>query len=339
MTANPHCPRCAGTGIFYAYQKETVVTQTLGLNDGSGIIEVSEEYESADLEMVYDFNGNMLKAEKLGVYISIENPPIKGTFLYAVMKAKTARRIAEAGCEDAGGGYFRVKGLQSRRAGIDGLYHTAPADIIGIGKIIDAAGNEWQAEEFRADMFRVKPPNANEEPSEIAEPLSVQGVEYVPPFIFAMLSQNLTEADSKEVVDAKGDAICSFPYNCDVGDDDVLTVLSGTYTQKEAVNRVAAEYDVIGAFFVMDVSSCFGVGREYQKGIDFILAGTNRIKWLCADAPAPGETYSVTFQVCPTYKVIKTIPQVRVAENQRLPKKAVVKFYSAYGEKKGVNRQ
>jgi hypothetical protein len=89
----------------------------------------------------------------------------------------------------------------------------------------------------------------------------------------------------------------------------------------------------------MDIVSCTGLRREYRKGADYILAGTNRIKWLCGDAPEPGEAYSIAYHICPTYKVVKSIPQVRTSENQRLPKKAVVKLYATHGEKRGVNRQ
>jgi hypothetical protein len=346
MQPDPRCPRCKGTGVFYSNQKEIVVTETLGFADKTGIVEVQEQYESATLNMIYDYNGKKYPAEKDGVYISIDEPVEKGTYLYAVMNLKTVKRIMEAECENIGGGYYRINGLQSRKAGIDGLYQTAPGDIEKIEKIIDAAGHEWEVGEFRADMFTLKPQPAPEplaepldEPVELAEPLTAHGVEYVPPFLFALMSQNLSKPDEKMLVDAKGDALCTFPYNCNVGDDDTLTVLVGSHIQKEVVNRVNFEYDVIGAYFVLDITSCVGIGREYRKGEDFLLCGTNRIKWLCDDAPATGEAYSITYQVCPTYKVIKAIPQIRTSENQRLPKKVIVQLISQYGEKKGVNQQ
>lgn len=91
-----------------------------------------------------------------------------------------------------------------------------------------------------------------------------------------MLSQELSKEDEKYLVDAKGDAICTFPYNCDVGDDDTLTALVGSYTQKEVINRVDFEYDVIGAYFVLDITSCVGIDREYIKGVDYLLAGTTK---------------------------------------------------------------
>jgi hypothetical protein len=339
MQPDPHCERCGGLGIFYTYQKNFIVTQTVGINDNSGIIEVLPEYEGAALIDVFDYDGKKYPAEKTGVYISLDSPVDKGTYLYVVMSMDTLKKLDEAACEDAGGGYYRVNGLRSRRAGIDGLYQTAPGDIEKIAVIIDADGREYHPKELRADMFYIEPLKIGNEVQEIAEPLTAKGIEYVPPFVFALLSQNLSKSDAEEVVNAQGDAILTFPYNCDVGDDDVLTALAGTYTQKETVNRVEGVDDVVGAYFVMDIVSCIGIDREYRKGTDYILAGTNRIKWLCEDAPAPGEAYSITYQINPTYRVVKSIPQVRTSENQRLPKKAVVKLYGTYGEKRGVNRQ
>jgi hypothetical protein len=341
MQPDPRCPRCKGIGVFYSYQKEIVVTQTLGIIDNTGVLEVSEEYETAALDTVYDHDGKKYPATKHGVYISLETAPQKGKFFYVVMLQKTLRRVRKALCENTGGGYYRIQGLQSRKEGIDGLYHTAPGDIQKIEKVADANGLILEIGELRTDMFTVKLPSApdDEDPPEIVEPLTAYGIEYIPPFILALQSQNLEGADEKMVTELKGDGICSFPYNCDIGEDDTLTVLAGSFTKKDVINRVDSDFDVIDAYFVSDITSCTGINRDYRKGVDFIIAGTNRIKWLCDDAPIAGEAYSITYQICPTYKVIKAIPQIRTSENQRLPKKSVVKLHAAYGEKRGINQQ
>jgi len=341
MQPNPRCPRCKGIGVFYSYQKDLIVTETLGVIDNTGVLEVSEEYETALLDSVYDYDGKKYPATKHGIYISLETAPPKGMFLYVVMLQETLRHVRKALCENTGGGYYRIEGLQSRRAGIDGLYHTAPGDIQRIERVADANGLVLEIGELRTDMFTVKPPPApaDGDPPEIVEPLTAYGVEYIPPFILALQSQNLEKADEKTITELEGDAICSFPYNCDIGEDDTLTVLAGSFTKKDVINRVQGDFDVIDAYFVSDITSCTGINRDYRKGVDFIIAGTNRIKWLCDDAPAAGEAYSITYQICPTYKVIKAIPQIRTSENQRLPKKAVVKLHAAYGEKRGINQQ
>jgi hypothetical protein len=307
------------------------------ITDDSGIMEVSDEYENCNLEFVYDYAGKRYAAEKEGKFICITDPdlPINGTYLYVVMIQNVVNLLDNADCQDAGGGYYRVLGIQFRREGIDGLYYTAPGDIVKIGKITDAMGVEYQAKELRTDLFYIEPLLD----TEITEPLTVENVEYVPPFLFALLSQNLSKEDNEAMVEAHGEAVLTFPYNCDVSDGDILTVLSGTYTQKEVVRCVEEGNDAIGAYFVTDIVSCIGNERDYKEGVDFLLVGTNYIKWLCEDSPLPGEAYSLTYKICPTYKVVKSIPQVRTSENQRLPKKAIIQLFGTYGEKRRANQQ
>jgi hypothetical protein len=308
--------------------------------DDTPILDVGEEYADAALEAVYDFDGRKYAAEKNGQFVSVfGNLPIKGTYLTVVMRQDAVRRLAGAECENTGCGYYRVNGLRSRRSGIDGIYHTAPGDIVSIAKIADAAGREYEATELRTDLFRIVPQEEDGVSVPIAEPVRAEGIDYVPPFVFALLNQNLSKEDSEILIETKGDALLSFPYNCDVSEGDILTALSGTYTQKEVLNRVAGADDTIGAYFVTDIVSCIGVSREYRAGDDFILVGTNYLHWLCEDAPEPGEAYSLTYRICPTYKVAKNIPQIRTSENQRLPKKAVLQLFSTYGEHRRANQQ
>jgi len=330
-------------GYRYSYQPQITVAEEVMVSDDSGIIEVPEEFADTALELVYDFQGRKYPAEKHGQFITLSECPAKGTYLTAVMSQNTAQVLEEAGCENAGGGYFRVDGLRCRKEGIEGIHYTAPADIERIEKITDAAGLEYEASELRTDMFRILPKtetvNGAEREIPITEPVTARGVEYVPPFIFALLSQNLSKEDSEILAVCKGDAVLTFPYNCDVSEGDILTALSGTHTQKEVVTRTDEAADTIGAYFVTKIVSCIGREREYREGIDFILAGTNYLRWLCPDAPERGDSYSLTFQLCPTYKVVKGIPQIRSSENQRLPKKAIVQYFGAYGEQRRANQQ
>ena len=154
-----------------------------------------------------------------------------------------------------------------------------------------------------------------------------------------ILNQNLSKSDEQVMQENNGDAVLTFPYGYDVATDDVITVLSGTYTQKNIIVKKDDEYDVIPAYFVDEIVKCVGENREYVSGTDFIVCGTNYIKWLCDDCPEEGEGYSITYKVFPTYKVVKSIPQIRTSENQRMPKKAVIKLYDTYGEARGVNKK
>jgi hypothetical protein len=234
--------------------------------DHSGIVELPAAYEHCRLNFVYDYNGVTYKeAIKRGTFVLLNTAtiPVKGTYISVVMQQDTVLRVQSALCENAGGGYFRVQGLRSRRAGIDGLYHTAPGDMIRIGTIIDAAGNTYETKELRTDMFYIDPIMDGETARAIVEPLLAKDIEYIPPFLFALLNQNLSKTDELAMMKSGGDAMLTFPYSYDVSTGDVLTVLSGTYTQKEVVKRIEGIDDTIGAFFVQEVVSCMGISRNY----------------------------------------------------------------------------
>ena len=253
------------------------------------------------------------------------------------------KELNDVECHAVGNGFYRVEGLRVSRTNIEGLYHDAPGDIEEIDGITDLEGHTFRASEIRQDCILVEPVEIMENGEKILlfppETLKIKTVKYIPPFVFVILNQNLSKSDAQVMQELNGDGVLTFPYDFDVSNDDVLTVLSGTYTVKSIIEKKEAEYDVIPAYFVESVVNCTGKEREYLPGVDFILCGTNYIKWLCDDCPEDGEAYSITYRVNPTYKVVKAIPQIRTSENQRMPKKAVVKLYDTYGEARGVNRK
>lgn len=341
---NIRCNKCGGRGFVYDCQKFADSVQTVMAWDNTGILEVDSEYEDAELLKVWDNSGNEIPAEKKGVYVEMKKTPVKGEYYNILMRDPLAITVKKAETENTGANYYRVKNLKVRRSGIDGIFYTSPCDILSIGKITDAAGIEYTAKELRQDCFLIEPVKSKDEDGNeilepITDPVTVENVEFVKPSVFALLNQNLNKADSQMVVEANGDAVLTFPYSHDVAENDVVTVLSGTITKKETVNRIKHEFDTISAFFVESVTKCTGLEREYYQGKDFLLVGTNRMKWICEDAPKEGETYSIVYRVFPTYVVMKNIPQLRSSEDQRMPKKAVVKYYNSYSEMTKVNRQ
>ena len=349
-----HCTKCGGLGWVYTWQEAKTINETVMCSDTSGIVEVSSDYEECELVKVYDTDGNTYTdAVKQGCYVILGATPEKGAYVTVVMRQTELKTLETAECEKLGAGYYRVEGLRKSRSDIDGLYHDVPCDIEAIEAITDAAGNVYEAVEFRQDCFYIEPltetttttddeGNETETTSEIeiTEPVTAAGVSYLEPALFVLLSQNLNETDAQALEAVGGDAVLTFPYNCDVAEGDVLTVLSGSFTQKAVIKRkVDTAFDVIEAYFVDEITRCFSSDREYTTGEDFLLLGANRIKWLAEDAPEEGENYSVVYKVCPTYRVLQNIPQIRTSENQRMPKKAVVKLLASYAENRKLNRQ
>lgn len=352
MQPDIHCPYCAGRGYTYTYLKNQITYKTVMLFNDKGILELENtlQIKQAELLELYDMKGNKYPTAKKNcnfIYLNTENIPEKGTYFTVVLRQKLVETLESATAEKNNMGYYTIKELTNSRTNIEGIYYQAPSDIISIGTIVDAAGIEYRATEFRLNQFRIEPTTDSEYEEEIpiTEPVTVENVEYVKPFIFVLLSQNLSKGDAQAVEEVSGDAVCSFPYECDVANDDILTVLAGTYTQKDIIVKSGYETDTIGADFVYDIVSVKGiidgVEVEYKQGIDFILVGTNKIRWLedGENIPENGEAYSITYHIMPTYRVVKQIPQVRTSENQRFPKKVVVKLFSAYADKAGVNVQ
>ena len=352
MQPDIHCHYCAGRGFTYTYLKNQIIYKTLLLFNSDGILELDDnlQMKQAELLELYDNKGNRYThAKKLCnyIYLNSEIEPVKGTYFTAVMRKKIVETLESATAEKNNMGYYTILGLTNSRTNIEGIYYEAPSDIVSIGKITDSAGIEYKATEFRLNQFRIEPtvdPETDEE-IPITEPVICENIENIPPFIFVLLSQNLSNADERAVAEANGDAVCTFPYECDVADGDILTVLAGSYTQKDVIVRSNYKTDTIGADFVYDIVAVKaiidGEEVEYKQGVDFILVGTNKIKWLedGENEPEIGEAFSITYHIMPTYRVVKQIPQVRTSENQRFPKKVVVKLFAAYAEKAGVNVQ
>lgn len=350
MQPDIHCKKCGGLGLTYGYQDKAIVTQTVMVKDFSGIIEIDEKYKVCPLNKCYDNSGVVYpNATKTGNFIMLNTPylPVKGTYITVVMTEAVLKTVENVEADSVGNNWYRVRGLRSSRTNIEGLYHNVPGDIEELGEVTDGE-HTFTVKEIRQDCIFVESLVIENEDAEEGEEtivinppdvLTVKSLKYIPPFTFVILNQNLSKSDAQVMQDNNGDAVLTFPYEYDVSNDDVITVLSGTYTQKNVVTKKEDEYDVIPAYFVDEVISCIGKEREYVPGIDFILCGANYLKWLCNDCPEDGEGYSITYRVYPTYKVVKAIPQIRTSENQRMPKKAVIKLYDTYGEARGVNKK
>lgn len=315
--------------------------------DLNGILDVGDSYLDDSLVKVYDCNGNVYtQTEKFGQFISLNAKSfVKGSYFNVVLKREIAKKIESIVLEYCGGNYYKVSGIDSRRMNIDGIYYTAPGDVISIGRVFDESGEEFKVEQYRLNLAYIPPKIVEiKETGEKTEvypngSLTAKNVKYIEPFTFAVLNQNLNKADFAQMEAAHGDAVVTFPYSCDVSENDVLTVLAGTITQKSMVVHTKEDYDVLPAFFVESIVKIIGKEKEFENGVDYVLIGTNGIKWISGNKPDVREVYSATYKIYPTYTVVKSIPQLRSSENQRFPKKAIVQLFSSYSEMRGVNRQ
>jgi hypothetical protein len=207
-----------------------------------------------------------------------------------------------------------------------------PGDLIGINAALDRDGSEIDIYEFRNDTVRLNDKEAN-------HPLTAFGIKFLKPYKFFVLSQSLDDEDEALLKLHQGDAVSTFQYKHKVSEGDVITVLSGANTRKALIKRRNADYDdILPDYFVSGVSYLANSKKEFIEGGDFIIVGANKIHWI-TDPPIEGENISVMYEYYPTYRVHKSVPQLRSSEDQRIPRKAVLKLFVSFQESRGVNQQ
>ena len=327
-----HCKKCGGTGFLYGYQR--AYTGTLRLQAINGFVELPEENAQCTVEKIYNYAGVSLAFLQSGRYLELIDPPVpltRGELLDVVFTDSLVATKAEAKLTRICNGVYRVNGLQVTPSTIQGVYYTPFCDVVKIGAVKDADGADISVISYRKDCVTVA--------DTIDVPvLYAEHIEYIKPVKFIILSQNVSKATLELLNKHQGDAVCTFPYYYDVSEGDVITVLSGTVTQKQTLikSNDSAE-DVLLEYFVEDIISLESLDTVYQKGVDFILTETNRIRWIGSNRPVKGTHLSVTFTYHPTYRVVKNVPSLRTSEDQRIPRKVIVQLLSNFQEKSGVH--
>jgi hypothetical protein len=124
-----------------------------------------------------------------------------------------------------------------------------------------------------------------------------------------------------------------------VAQDDVITILSGAMPGKILLKHLSGETDdIIPEFFIAEIDRLETQTGEYREGADFILTGANRIHWIGASKPEAGAVMSIGYQYRPTYRVMQNIPQLRTGEDQHIPRKVMLKLFSAFQESRRLNQ-
>jgi hypothetical protein len=322
--ADLDCPKCKGRGDAYSFQREyeDVFRATVREN----IIELPEEYTDAEALEVYDARGVKFEFSRYDNFIQIENWKVKNNELVDVrVRVPIVRQLENVTLEKVGGGYYRVPGILTEPSKFEGVHYQTAGDVLFAADAMDDEGNPVNILEYRRDAILTD--------SE-ADIITARAVEYIMPFKFIVLSQNFSKSDAKFLDAHSGDAICTFPYMYNLAEHDILTVLSGTVTSKEVWPKTANT--ILPKFFVAQVDSLETKTSAYTEGVDFILVGTNEIHWI-GNQPEDGEMMSITYRYYPTYRVATAMPTLRTSEDQRIPRKVMLKLFTAYNSAVGVN--
>lgn len=329
---DPHCKKCGGSGFLYGYQ--TTYTGTLRLQAIDGFLTLPEENEHGTVAKIYNYAGVSFPFVQHGRYLELINPPVRltrGELLDVVFTDSLISTLDQAALVRVAAGIYRVNGLPVKPSTIQGVYYAPFCDVIKIEALQDSDGADIPISGYRKDCVTVAD-------TVDAPVLYAKHIEYIKPVKFILLSQNLSKASLALLQKHAGDAVCTFPYYYDVSEGDIMTVLSGTVTQKQTLIKSNNETeDILLEYFVEDIISLESVETVYQKGVDFVLAETNRIRWIGSTVPAKGTNLSITFTYHPTYRVVKNIPSLRTSEDQRIPRKVIVQLLSNFQEKSGVH--
>jgi hypothetical protein len=325
---DPRCKKCNASGEVYDYQKEFI--DTIRVRTIHGIAELPEENIGCEIIRAFDNLGVDFTPIQMGRYVEFENPKrklINGETIDIVIKQETTTEFEEAILERIANGFYRVPNALSDRSTLEGVDYRAFGDLTDINAVFDNEGKEIDILEFRNDTVLLDDKQA-------VHPIKAFRIKFLKPYKFFVLSQNLNHEDEALMKLHQGDAVSTFQYKYKVSEGDVITVLSGANTRKTVIKR----RDILPDYFVSGVSYLANSQRDFIEGEDFIIVGTNKIQWIC-DPPIEGENLSVTYEYYPTYRVHKSVPQLRTSEDQRIPRKAVLKLLSAFQESRGINRQ
>jgi hypothetical protein len=329
-----HCEKCGGSGEIYDYQK--FYNETLRLSIRDNILELPAENAACEVLKVYDACGNEFQAVKLGDFVEITGGPRplnQNEIVELLIRDTVVKHLESAVLERIGNGYYRVPGVETPPSKLEGVYYRAEGDVIAVERVENSAGESVEIIGYRQNMIQVDPAIPQE------ETLTAYGIDYILPFKFVVLSQNLNKDDLLQLQITKGEAVCTYPYMFNVGFGDVITILSGTMPMKDLIKHISDDTDdVILEYFVARIDKLETQAGEYREGVDFILVGTNRIHWIGENRPEIGAFMSISYQYRPTYRVAKNISQLRTSEDQRLPRKVILQSFAAFQESRRLSQ-
>ncbi len=329
---NIRCKKCGGSGFLFGFQKS--YRQSIMLQVINNTIELPEELSDCTVEKIYNYVGQEYKFIKEDNYIQlkdVEHPLSRGEMVEIVYSNSLLATIKAAEFERIAPGFYKLKDLKAEKPKIQGVYYAPDCDIVSIDSVKNEADEEIEIIDYRQNTISV-------DKSIDDEKLIAKNIKYMKPFKFIILSQNLKQAELDLIQKHSGDAVCTFPYIYDVAEGDIITILSGTSTNKILLNRGRDdEDDIIPEFFVESVLEIETKETKYIVNKDFIIAGLNRIHWLASDKPKQNTALSIVYKYNPSYKVVKDVPMLRTSENQRIPKKVVLQLFSSYQEAQGVH--
>jgi hypothetical protein len=364
-----HCLKCNGSGEVYDYQKEFYTTLRVNVSHNN-ILELPQEYAQASIEKIYDHRGIDYEHKRFGLFAQLSTARnLYGELVDIVVHGTLLEHVAVAELKPCGSRFYKVAGVESPQSSIAGVSYQAPGEVIHIERIVDTEGREYEIEGYRADMVQLKDLHSNttnsadnkvciikgsmklspgnEDPTSAIKMyekesyvgysffisktvLTAYKVTFIKPYRFVVLSQDLRKKDAEIVQAAQGDALATVPYQYNVSIGDIITVLSGTFTDKRVVIQRGSGDTVLPELFVEGIDSLESAEEVYKEGRDFVITGMNRIHWIGEKRPEAQSVLSIIYRYYPTYRVVQNYPTLRTSEDQRLPRKVILAIFNPH---------
>lgn len=161
--------------------------------------------------------------------------------------------------------------------------------------------------------------------------------EYINPFEFLLLSQNLQKADQKYLSDVNGNAMLTFPQRWEIYESDIIISLNASQLKKH-IYESTGDIDNLPSYYLGELKQAYsirnGVRHIYIPYVDFVLYKGNKIKWI-QNKPEEGEQVSITYSYYIVYKVMSDMPAPRTSENNRFPRKVALSLYTDFNSREG----
>jgi len=327
-----NCALCGGEGYQYRFQK--TIDEVLSLFVTDGLIELPAKFNDVVIHDIRDYMGlEYTETGRFGRFVRISGPrqPGKGERIDLSVTRSIVKAFETQSVKYNGLGSFIVDGLTL--AGAEGVANNrvTSADIVSIGSL----ENETISVTYPVSATKraIAFAEVFDDPEE-TDVLIARNIEYVDPFFFVVTGQQVHESDAKFLESIQGDASMSFPECYKVGEGDVVTLLAANQVGKKSISRGTGDYDTLPEFYVESITQIEDASQTYLSGTDYVLWGTNKIRWITDNRPAAGTNYFVFYEFNPTYRVVKDYPNVRSSENQNLPRRVALKLLSTFADRK-----
>jgi len=315
--ADENCEFCKGKGISYSdmYSSEDIKEYVLKID---GVVELNSP---AEIIWVRDLYGNDLD------YISGECSTI--LYVLGIVKGKSV--------------YVKYR-TDSRLTGENTPIYISPG-VYEVGLPVKMEFGTTQGTLYSAVAYNVTQDIPLTTESVFRNRFTVSPIpeetdeitvtyKYINPLVFGILNQNLTDTDRKWLTDLSGDAIMIFPQKYLINEEDIIIALNSTIFKNHVFSSTGENEDSLPSFYIDNCFSTYsirdGVKVNYEYGTDYVLSGGNKIKWITLNKPLSGETVSINYVYNLTYKVLKDSPNPRTSENNRFPRKVMLKLYTDY---------